>query len=95
MIYKLDFDTRALKEWRRLDATIREQFRKKLAKRLEHPRVPHDALSGEPDCYKIKLRSAGFRLVYKVEDDVLVVFVIAIGKREGGAVYDEARDRSH
>jgi len=34
------------------------------------------------DCYKIKLRSAGYRLVYQVRDGELVVSVIAVGKRE-------------
>lgn len=95
MTYELDFDFRALKEWKKLDPTIREHFRKKLAKRMTAPRVPHDALSGMSDHFKIKLRSSGYRLVYKVEDEVLVILVVAIGKREGGEVYDTAWQRSH
>ena len=35
-----------------------------------------------PDCYKIKLRAAGVRLIYRVENDVLVVLVLAIGRRD-------------
>jgi mRNA interferase RelE/StbE len=46
------------------------------------------------DCYKIKLRSAGFRLVYQVVDERLVVMVIAVGKRENDLVYRLARKRS-
>ena len=45
------------------------------------------------DCYKIKLRSSGFRLVYKVIDNVLIVEVIAVGKRENNAVYKAAIKR--
>ena len=50
------------------------------------PRVQADALSGMADHYKIKLRAAGYRLVYRVEDGRLVVAVVAVGKRERGPV---------
>jgi mRNA interferase RelE/StbE len=46
-----------------------------------------------PDCFKIKLRTAGCRLVYRVEDQRITVVVIGVGKREGGAVYDKAQSR--
>jgi mRNA interferase RelE/StbE len=45
------------------------------------------------DCYKIKLRSAGYRLVYQIVEDRLVVIVIAVGKRERNAVYAIAKSR--
>ena len=37
MTYKLDFHPLAFKEWNSLDAPIREQFKQKLAERLENP----------------------------------------------------------
>jgi mRNA interferase RelE/StbE len=66
MTYNLEFKESALKEWRKLDSSIREQFKKKLAERIENPRIESSKLSGMPDCYKIKLKSAGYRLVYQV-----------------------------
>lgn len=93
MSYKLRFHELALKEWKRLDMSLREQFKKKLEERLEHPRVPSAALSGMPDCYKIKLRAAGYRLVYRVEDEIVFVTVISIGKRERLKVYKTAQVR--
>jgi mRNA interferase RelE/StbE len=93
MTYELRFRTSALKEWRKLDGTLREQFKKKLQERLEHPHVPASALSGLPDAYKIKLRQSGYRLVYTVEDAVVTVTVVAVGKREKNAVYDVALAR--
>ena len=93
MTYNLEFKSSALKEWRKLDATIREQFKKKLRERLENPRVDSSKLVGMPDCYKIKLKSVGYRLVYQVEDKQLVVVVVAVGKREGSLVYRTAEDR--
>lgn len=93
MSYELGFLDAALAEWRKLDGAIREQFKKKLAERLDCPRVPSAKLSGHPDRYKIKLRSLGYRLVYEVRDQQLIVVVIAVGKRERNAVYKAADKR--
>ena len=93
MSYKLQFQLAALEEWRRLDGSVREQFKKKLSERLQMPRVPSAALHGMPDCYKIKLRSAGLRLIYRVDDAVVTVFVLAVGKRERNQVYVSAQQR--
>ncbi len=93
MTYKLKFDKRALKEWEKLGHPVKAQFKKKLEERLENPRVPSAKLSGHADRYKIKLRSAGYRLVYQVFDDEIVVSVIAIGKRENSDVYSLADNR--
>lgn len=87
MTYELAFKPSALAEWRALDATVREQFKKVLLRRLEMPHVPAARLHGLPDCYKIKLRKLGYRLVYQVEDQALCVTVVAVGKRERDAVY--------
>ncbi|MEW6560478.1 MAG: type II toxin-antitoxin system RelE/ParE family toxin [Pseudomonadota bacterium] len=94
MPYSLEFRDSAWKEWQKLDRTLREQFRAKLLERLENPRVESARLSGLPDCYKIKLRAAGYRLVYQVFDDRVVVVVVAVGKREDSAVYRKARGRT-
>lgn len=93
MTYNLEFKESALKEWRKLDGAIREQFKKKLAERLEQPHVSAARLSGLTDCYKIKLKNAGYRLVYQVDDRRIVVIVVAIGKRENLAVYRSAKGR--
>ena len=45
------------------------------------------------ECYKIKLRAAGFRLVYRVDDERIVVVVVAIGKRDRNVVYKLAAGR--
>ena len=91
--YEIDFLEDALKEWKKLDSAIRDQFARKLAERVTHPHVPASRLSGMPSCYKIKLCSSGFRLVYQVEDDALIVLVIAIGKRERNETYKTAKGR--
>jgi mRNA interferase RelE/StbE len=93
MTYKLRFHELALAEWKKLDTTIRERFKKKLLERLENPHVPTAALSGMPNCYKIKLQSLGYRLVYRVDNDIVFVTVMAIGKREKQQVYRLAKSR--
>lgn len=87
MTFRLEFRSTAEKVWRKLGATVRMQFQHKLAERLEQPRVPKDALHGFPDHYKIKLRDAGYRLVYRVDDKTITVLVVAIGKRERSEGY--------
>jgi mRNA interferase RelE/StbE len=93
MSFELEFKTSALKEWRKLDSPIREQFKKRLAERLEAPHVASAKLSGLPDCYKVKLRDVGYRLVYQVVDDRLLVVVIAVGRRDHDQVYRLTRGR--
>ncbi len=94
MSYKLRFHQAALAEWHKLDGSIREPLKKKLAERLQQPHVPAAALSSMPGCYKIKLRSIGYQLVYRVDDDIVFVTVIAVGKRERNRVYQDAQQRN-
>ena len=93
MTYELAFVESALKEWKKLAPQIRDQFKARLLERLANPHVVSARLHGMPDCYKIKLRAVGYRLVYQVDDGVLVVVVIAVGKREKNAVYLAAHGR--
>lgn len=93
MIYELVFDDEALKEWKKLQLQIKEQFKTKLKERVKNPRVPKDKLSGMKDVYNIKLRSAGYRLAYRVNDQHIEIVVIALGKRENNAIYESLSKR--
>ncbi len=93
MSYKLRFHEQALRDWHKLDRSVRDPLARKLAERLEQPRVPSAALHGMPDCYKIKLQSLGYRLVYRVDDEEVFVTVIATGKREKNRIYRTALNR--
>ena len=92
--YRLQFVPSAWAEWQALDGSVKEPLRKLLKKRLDNPHVPggelHGALTGY---YKIKLRKQGYRLVYGVEDDILMVMVMAVDKREDASVYESAMVR--
>ena len=91
MSYKLKFLPSALKEWNKIGSTIRDQLKKKLKERLNDPDVPADRLTGFKNHYKIKLRSAGYRLVYEVDQGNVSVIVITVGKRERSEVYIKAK----
>ena len=92
--YTLEFVPSALTEWRALDGSVKANLKKLLAKRLENPHVPGSELRGGlRGCYKVKLRKQGYRLVYQVEDEAIVVLVLAVGKREDDYAYLAASDR--
>ena len=93
MSCELAFLDEALKEWRKLDNVTREQFKAKLVERLQNPKIPSARLHGAKERYKIKLRNAGYRLVYQVKDRELIVLVVAVGKRERNEVYKIAERR--
>ena len=94
MTYKLKFLPAAQKEWSKLASPIQSQFKKKLAERLENPHVPSAKLRGYESVYKIKLRTAGYRLAYEVIDSEIVVYVLAIGKRDKNVVYKKLASRN-
>ena len=93
MSFKLRFHEKAWREWQQLDASVREPLKNKLLERLGQPRVPASALRSMPNCYKIKLHSVGYRLVYRVDDVAVYVTVIAVGNRDKSRVYQNATQR--
>ncbi len=91
--YTLKFLPEALSEWNRIDRAIQNAFKKMLEKRLDEPCRSNMELRGLRDCYKLKLKNAGFRLVYHVRNRELIVTVISVGKREDSVVYELAKNR--
>jgi len=95
MTYNLEFHPDALREWRKLDESIKRQFKNKLKERLEYPRITRASISGGKDLYKIKLAALGYRLVYKVVDATVTVYVLSVGKREENLAYITALLRNN
>ncbi|WP_448245731.1 type II toxin-antitoxin system RelE family toxin [Thalassotalea agariperforans] len=93
MTYKLKFLPAAKKEWDKLAEPLKKQFKNKLAERLENPHVSSAKLKGYDAVYKIKLRTAGYRLVYEVLDNEIVIYVLAVGKRDKNAIYKKLASR--
>jgi mRNA interferase RelE/StbE len=57
MSFKLGFLDSTLKEWQKLNVSVKQLFKSKLTERLLNPRIPSAKLKGHQDRYKIKLSS--------------------------------------
>ncbi len=93
MNYKIKFLPQAKKEWDKLDSSLKTIFKKQLKKVQTTPHIFVNSLRNLPNCYKIKLRSSGYRLVYEVEDETITVYIISIGKRDKLDAYKKALKR--
>jgi mRNA interferase RelE/StbE len=90
--FELAIHAGAEKEWSKLDGSIKRRFKEKLAnERLINPRVVKDALRELPDCYKIKIITPQYRLIYHVNDHERILTILSVATRED--VYEELRAR--
>lgn len=94
MAYSIKVHEDFIAELDKLDHSVKQQLRKKLDKVVENPHIPKNRLGGDlHNCYKVKLRKAGIRLVYQVNDDEIYILLLTVGKREDSEVYDTAGER--
>jgi len=95
MIYAIEILPSARREWKKLDREIKQQALRRLERLRENPRIESARLSGMPDCYKVKLRSKGYRIIYRIIDQRMQILIIAAGKRDAGKpdVYTTAAAR--
>ena len=92
MSFELAIHPGVEKEWAKLDGSIKRRFKEKLAnERLKRPRVAKDALRELPDCYKIKITTPQYRLIYHVNDSKRLLTIMAVATRDD--VYEELRMR--
>ena len=92
MSYELAIHPGAEKEWAKLDGSIKRRFKEKFAKeRLKHPRVAKDSLRELPDCYKIKIPTPQFRLIYHGNDTKRLLTILSVASRDD--VYEELQSR--
>ncbi|WP_035384027.1 type II toxin-antitoxin system RelE/ParE family toxin [Ferriphaselus sp. R-1] len=83
MSFELAIHPEAEKEWAKLDGSVKRRFKEKLAKeRLQQPRIAKDALRELPDCYKIKIATPQFRLIYYVNDTQHLVTILSVASRD-------------
>ncbi len=83
MSYKLQFMQSALKAFKKLNPNTKANFVKQLERRLKNPKIEKYRLHGDyQGHYKIKLRSVGYRLIYRVIDNKCIVLVVEIDRRD-------------
>lgn len=92
--YRVMLPKDSLKEWGKLDHSVKRLFEKKLQSVVRSPVIPKNKLHGELSaCYKIKLNRAGYRLVYEVRHETIVLIVWAIDRRDKSKAYESASKR--
>jgi len=96
-MYDFKFHPEAEKELVKLNKSVQILFAKVLKKIIKSPELGVDLgnknnfdLSG---CKKVYFDHKRYRVVYKVIDDEVMIYLISIGKRDKMSVYEKASDR--
>ena len=84
MTWRVEWDDRARKELRKLDHPIQKEILKYLRTRIvesKNPRFFGQNLSGNK-AGLWRYRVGDYRLICRIEDDILVVLVVGVGHRK-------------
>lgn len=97
MAYKVEFLPEAAREFEALDGSLKRVAAKQIDKLAERPEL------GEPlgkrmgidltGYRKTYFGKKGYRILYEIQRDKLVVLIIGIGKRERAEIYREVARR--
>ncbi|MCZ6635236.1 MAG: type II toxin-antitoxin system RelE/ParE family toxin [bacterium] len=80
MAYTITFSRSALRHFRSLPRQVQERLQPRIDALAEDPRPPGVIkLQGRVDEYRIRV--GNYRVIYQIQDDVLVVSVIDVGHR--------------
>ncbi|MHB8763180.1 MAG: type II toxin-antitoxin system RelE family toxin [Deferrisomatales bacterium] len=80
MAYRIDFTPGAARQFRKLPAEVRRRLEPVIQALADDPRpAGSKKLAGEERGYRVRM--GDYRVLYRLEDDVLVVLVIRIGHR--------------
>lgn len=97
MKYKIKYHPDALKDLKKIGHDISIKALKKIEQISENPLIGQRLgnlygmdLTGYRKTYIVKKK---FRIVYRVDNDIVTVFIIAIGPRDSLIVYQEAQKR--
>lgn len=84
MSYRIELRPAAVRALKKLDPPIRRRIQGAITLLAEDPRPPAArALRGRPG---LRVRVGDYRIIYTVEDDVLLIVVVTVGHRRD--VYD-------
>jgi len=96
-MYNFKFHKEAERDLSKLNNSVRQLFAKKLRQILKNPEIGKDLgnknnlkLSG---LKKVYFDNKRYRIVYQVKEKELIIYLIAIGKRDNFKVYKDASSR--
>lgn len=80
MIYQIEFTKGALKQLKKLPTDIKELIDSKILELADEPRPSGvKKLQGNDSLYRIRVND--YRVIYQIQDDVLLVTVVKAGHR--------------
>ena len=80
MTYQIEISARAAKQLKKLSSEIRERINHKILELAENPR-PSGVVKLENTDNKYRIRVGNYRVLYEIEDYVLIVKVVRVGHR--------------
>ena len=96
-MYDFKFHEEAEKELAKLNRSVQVLFTKALKKILKSPELGIDLGNKNnlelSSCKKMYFDNKRYRIVYKIIDDEVMIYLIAIGKRDKMDVYAKASER--
>ncbi len=77
--YKIEIKKSAVKELNNLPVNELKRIVQKIQNLIDDPRPPGcKKLTGEE---KYRIRSGNYRILYLIEDDILIIYIVKIGHR--------------
>lgn len=78
--YRIEFTSAAARQFRKLPSQARSRLQHRIDRLADNPRPPGVvAIKGSSGA--LRLRVGDYRVIYRVEDDLLVVLVVRVGHR--------------
>lgn len=82
MTYGVEFRPAAAREFRKLDRSARDRIAKVISLLADEPRPPAAKMLTGDDAPRLwRVRTGDYRVIYSIEDDVLLVLVINVRHR--------------
>ena len=78
--YKLEIKKSAAKEIEHLPSRDMKAVLDKIASLADHPR-PYDCIKLSSQ-EKYRVRCGDYRIIYSIEDDILIVYIVDVGHRK-------------
>ncbi len=80
MTYQVEFTSRAFKQLEKLSKDLQQRIKNKIYELAENPRSTGVVKLENSDRYRIRVGS--YRVLYEIEDNLLIVTVFRVGHRK-------------
>ncbi|MBN4005625.1 type II toxin-antitoxin system RelE/ParE family toxin [Nostoc sp. LPT] len=80
MTYQIEISSRAVKQLKKVSTDIRDRINEKILEMAENLRTI-GVVKLENTESKYRIRVGNYRVLYEIQDDVLIVIVVSVGHR--------------